>query len=287
MTRTIILFLAIVIAITIPLIVFYIWFPASLGRFTGLVENIIAGIIFGVLITIALDLILRNRQQKSIDKIARVGASEVSAQVNRLTALFAGMVKAASDGFVPNDFTSLFGIESAKLIALHLGLDKNAPVTPRMTWKQYIGNESERIKTELHNILVRYQMYFPSELLTAIAGIYNNQLVNIMRQLPNVTQANRELGIEYPVLNIPIDSLQPLLGNIARCVEVVRSQASRLSAFTQVGFPFDTFRDDVSPKFGDSRYVGKPGPPILIGRRIPPPEQMIQVDGAGWIQELY
>jgi hypothetical protein len=79
MTKIIKWFVVIIVIIAISLIIFYIWFPANLGRFIGLVENAIAGIIFGVLITIALDLILRNRQQKSINKVVRVGVSETSA----------------------------------------------------------------------------------------------------------------------------------------------------------------------------------------------------------------
>jgi hypothetical protein len=257
-----------------------------LGLFKDLVGNIIAGIIGGVLITIALDLILRNRQQKSIDKVARIGVSEISVQVNRLMALLASMVKAASDGFVPNNFVSLFGRESAELISLHLGLDKKALVIPSMAWKQYIAIESDIIWAKLRDISVRYQMYLPDDLLIALAVMHNSQLLGIMRQLPSMTQPDTESGIEYPVLNIPIDILESLLGDIAHCVETVNIQALRLKALKQIDFPSETFRNDMSPKFGDSRYIGKPGPPMLIRSTLPLPEQMEQVDNAIWIQEV-
>jgi hypothetical protein len=286
MTKTIIIFGIVVIVITIPLVVFYVQFPDSLGLFKDLVGNIIAGIVGGVLITTALDLIIRNRQQKSIDKVARIGVSEITAQVNRLAALFANMVKAASDGFIPEDFTSLFGIESAKLISLHLGLDSKVHVSPVMTWKEYIAGESDTIWRELRDISNRYQMYLSDNLLSALAEIHNNQLLKIMRRLPNMTQPLKEEGIEYPVLNIQIDTIKLLLSDIARDVETIRCQALRLKALTQVTFPDEAFRDDVGPKLGDSRYVGKPGPPMLIRSTLPLPEQMEQVDNAIWIQKV-
>jgi hypothetical protein len=196
------------------------------------------------------------------------------------------MVKASSDGFIPSDFTSLFGAKSAELISLNLGLDMKAPVVPNSTWREHIPREINIILAELHDISHRYQMYFESDLLTALAEICNSPLITAMRTLPSVKALDVKPRIQYPVLNIiPIETLESLLQALTPCIETVRLYASRLNTRIQVNIPTEIFRDDVAPMLGDSRYVGKPGPPMIFGDRFPPKEQMEQVDGAGWIQE--
>lgn len=283
MTKIIWLFGAFLLIVTAPLIYVYVRYPSNLGRFTGLVENIIAGIFVGVLITFALDLILRSTQQKSVDRVARIGASEAVVQINHLTTLFASMVKAASDGFIPGDFASLFGPQAANLISINLGLDKNAPVLSAITWRQHISGECEKIGTDLRDISNRYQAYFSGDLITAIAGIHNSQLLNILISMNTAPIID---GIQYPVYNIqPTAALESLLDELAGYINTARSQALRLKSSIQVGYPAEIFRDDVSPKLGESRYVEEPGPPTLIGPRLPSPEQMGPVDGASWFQE--
>ncbi len=139
-TKIFIIFGIFVVIITFPLIILYIWFPELLGRYTGLVENIIVGLIGAIVVATALDFTLRRRQEKALEKVARVGLSQASQIINRMMSLFAGMVKASSDGFVPSKIEELFGDKASELISLHLALRENAPTSPKETTAITLGN---------------------------------------------------------------------------------------------------------------------------------------------------
>lgn len=260
-----------VVLITIPLIVFYVWFPQTLGRYTGLVENAIVGLVGAFVVTIALDFTLRRRQEIAMEKVARVSLAQASQVINRLMTLFAEMVKASSDGFMPSTIEELFGKKSSELICLHLALGQNAPTQPKIPWNQYIAREAKITKDGLSSILERYQAFISENVLAAIGTLQNNHLLNIFELLPSAIQNDEQQGIKIPVLNIQLDCLEPIMDEIVSSIKIVQREAKRLNTNPVINFPNTTFRTDIKigPKFGDSRFEGQPGPGIYIGPEPP------------------
>lgn len=251
--------------IVIPLVIIYIWFPLTLGRYIGLVENIIAGVIGGLIITLLIDFTIRRREKNALEKVARVGLSEASHQVNRMMGLFAAMVKASSTGFIPKSMDELFDAEAADLISLHLDLYKPAPVTPQILWPQYMSNETRYVLSKLSEVQNHYQSFFPENVTAEIAELRNNRLLLILQNVSGMVEVDIRENIKCPVLNIiPPDALRQSMKDILNCVKTLQQDANRLKTTTAPHFPHFTFREDVLPKLGDSRYEGLPGPPIVI-----------------------
>ncbi len=141
--------------------------PTSIWKIFGLVENSIASLVGAFIVALALDYTLRRRQEKAIEMVASVGLSEISTCVNRLIALFGGMVKVSSSTFPPSTIKDLYGPEAAELISLHLDLAKPAPVTSKTPWVNYIKEEIKRINDSLVSINNRYQAYLPEDTIIA------------------------------------------------------------------------------------------------------------------------
>jgi hypothetical protein len=265
-TKIIIAFVVSIVILTVPLLVTYIWFPSVLGRYIGLVENVIAGVIGGLIITLLLDFTIRLRDERALDKVARVGLSEASRQTNRLMGLFAAMVKASSSGFLPSSIDDLFGSESAELISLHLDLYKPGPVMPQTSWPVYIENEIQYIMSRLSEIQNRYQAFFSGSSLAAIAELRINPLFIVLQHSSETIQDDKQMQIHRPVLNIPPDTMKQLMKDILTSIKTLQRDSYRLKTEDVPHFPHFEFQDNVLPKLGDARYEGPPGPPTFIGR---------------------
>lgn len=268
-TKIFVIFGICVAVLTIPLIVMYIWFPLVLGRHISLVENIIVGAIGTYVVALALDFTLRRRQEKAVEKVARVALSEASQSINRMMSLFSSMIKASSDGFVPSTIEDLFGAKSIDLISLHLALSSRAPVTSNITWLDYIGREARLLVDGLTDIQDRYQAFLPESVLATIGTLRNNSLFSVFIQLPNVVTSDAQHNIQRPVLNIQIENLKPLMDEIVISVKTIQQSAVKINAKIVPRLPSPTFRDDVSPKIGEARFDGQPGPGIFIGEQPP------------------
>ncbi|MDO8717162.1 MAG: hypothetical protein Q7J73_10220 [Dehalococcoidales bacterium] len=266
-TKIIVVFAVGTIVLIIPLVAIYIWYPTLLGRYTGLAENVIAGVIGGLLISLFLDYTLRRRQEIALEKVARVGLSEASQMVNRIIDLFAQMVKASSTDFVPTSLGDLFNHQAAVQISSHLALDKGAPVMPSMLWRDYIIHEIGVIINTLTQVQERYQAYFREQTLIAIAELRNNPLLTALQHI-QMSQLDAQMNIQRPVLNIPLDTITLFMSSILNSVQKIRQDAEKIKTTVVPRFPQRTL-DDVLPKFGDARFDGTPGPNLFIGKSLP------------------
>lgn len=203
-TKVFIIFGVFVIIVTFPLIVMDIWFHTMLGRYVGLVENIIAGMIGAFIVALALDFSLRTRQEKAAEKVAKIGLSQASQVINRMLSLLAGMIKVSSNGFIPSTIEELFGAEAQELISLHLALGKRALTTSNILWQDYIAGEVEIVEDGLTSVHERYQAFLNENALVAIGILQASSLLDIFRILPAAVRSSIELGVQKPVLNMPL-----------------------------------------------------------------------------------
>jgi len=268
-TKIFIIFGICVAVLTIPLIVMYIWFPLVLGRHISLVENIIVGTIGTYVVALALDFTLRRRQEKAVEKVARVALAETSQNINGMMSLFASMIKASSDGFVPSTIEDLFGAKAMDLISLHLSLSSRAPVTSNITWLEHIGERTQHLVDELTDIHNRYQAFLPESVLATIGTLRNNNLFSVFIKVPNMVTSDIQHKIQRPVLNIQIEDLKLLMDEIIISVKTIQQSAVKINAKFVPRFPSMTFRDDVKPKIGEARFDGQPGPAIFIREQLP------------------
>lgn len=266
-TKVFFIFGAIVFIVTFPLIVLYIWFPVLLGRYNNLVENIIVGMIGTFIVALAVDFTLRRRQEKAAEKVARVGLSQASQGINRILELFAYMIKASSDGFIPQTIDELFGNQAAELISLHLGLSSHYPTTSGKTWQEYIAKVARQLQDRLSSVLERYQAFLPGSASAAIGTLQNSSLLSFFEIFPEASRIGRKRGIKYPVFNINQESLKPLMVEIMNSIKTVEKEVKKLNTNVKPRFPKLVFRDDINvgPKFGEARYEGEPGPMADIG----------------------
>ena len=263
--KILVIFGIVAAVVTVPLIVVYFYFPSMLGRFTGIVENAIVGILGGALVTVVLALTLNHIQRKATEKVTRVVLSEISVVVNGLISLFGSMVKASSDGFMPSTVDDLFGDEAAELISFHLHLDGHAPDTSNMVWIDYIALESETFITALSLLRSRYIAFLSEDLFAALTALKNNDLMNMLAHCRNLHKWDVKSHIRRPVLNIPLDQLRPRMEKILIGVKTVEKEAVKFNAQMVPQIFQSEFRDDVEPKIGSARYEGEPGPGASIG----------------------
>lgn len=259
----------IVFLICAPLLTIHIVAPHLLGRYIGLVESSIASLVGAFIVALALDYSLRRRQEKAIEMVASVGLSEISMCVNRLIALFGGMVKASSSTFSPSTIKDLYGPEAAELISLHLDLAKPAPVSSKTPWVNYIKEEIERINDSLANINNRYQAYLPEDTIIAIVTLQNN---TVLKVISGFSIYDPELDIKYPVFNIEPEKLNFYLAEIKTSINIIQQSATRLKSKKIVKFPDFTFKSDVQPFKGSARYDGEAGPMTYIDF-LPPAQE--------------
>ena len=265
-TKIFIIFGIFVFILTVPLLIIYIWFPIVLGRYASLVENVIVGTIGAYVVAFALDFILRLRQEKAVEQVARVGLTEVSTKFNRLIALFGSIFKAASDGFIPSTIDELFDAKAADLLSLHLDMNGRAPVTSGITWQEHITRESCLILNELTSVQDRYQAFLPGNSLVAIGKLRNNTLLIVFNQLSHGANLDKQENIQRPVINfIPLEKLTFLMNEILSCVKTIQQASIKLKTPTTPQFPSFDFRSDVEPKVGSARFEGNPGVPFIIG----------------------
>ena len=251
----------IVILICAPLLSIYIVAPHLFGRYIGLVENSIASLVGAFIVALALDYTIRRRQEKAIERVACIGLSEISTCINRLIALFGGMVKASSSTFSPSNIKDLYGTEAAELISLHLDLAKPAPVSSKTPWVNYIKEEIKRVNDSLVNINTYYQAYLPEDTIIAIGTLQNN---TVLKVFSSFSIYDSELDIKYPVFNIEPEKLNFYLAQIENSINIIQQSATKLKSKKIVKFPDFTFKSDVEPFPGSARYDGEAGPMTYI-----------------------
>lgn len=273
-TKIRIIFVGFLLLATVILFVLLITERAGFGRYSSLAENLIAELVGAVLIFGVIELALYVRENNSRTRVAKIGLSELSIRMNRLADLFGQIVKASSNDFSPNTFEQLFGDTTAELVSRRLDLAGPAPTMPHDTWRNYLAQEAEGMTDNLYSIQQLYQAYFSERTLECLADLRNNVLLNVFKALPQSEALDRQMGIQRPVLNIPLDNLQPFLSRIGRTITTVERDALRHRSQVSVRFPSHIFtRNDISPQRGSARFEGQPGPPFLIGRG-PPPERL-------------
>lgn len=263
-TKVFVLFGLFVGIVTITLIIILVGFPSTLGRYTGVVENVVVDLPSAYIIAIVLDFTFRRRQEKAAETISRVGLSEVSSIINGVLGLFGSMVKASSEGFIPSTIEELFGKESAELISLHLSLDGNAPVAPAVPWHKYLAREARGAFDDLTSIQERYQAFLSTETLAAIVKLRNSPLLHLFVDLPLVIKYGAKRNIQRPVLNIPLDNLWPIMQELFTAIVTIQLKAKIIHSDILPSFPSSIFRDNVKPRIGDARFTGTPGPQISI-----------------------
>ncbi len=266
-TKVFVIFGVIVFALACLLWVLEISFPSMLGRYIGLVENFVVTMVGAYVVAIVLDFTLQRSQEKAREKVAKVGISEASQVINRMMSLFTMMVKASSNGFIPSTIKELFGIEAAGLISLHLNLDKPAPVTSSIPWRNYITMEARYVLDRLSFVHTHYLAFLHEDALVALAQLRNNPLLQVLSEALHTTAVGQD--ISHPVLNIPLESLTPLMSEMLVSVEKIQQEAERLNTAIVPNLSRFALRDNVKPKIGDSRFEGQPGPRIFIGKEPP------------------
>ena len=264
-TKIFIIFGVCVVVVTAPLIIMYFRFPEALGRYTGLAENVIVGLIGAYIVALSLDFTLRRRQEKATEKVAIVGLTEASRRINRMIALFGSLFKASSDGFIPSSMEELFDAKAADLLSLHLAINGRAPVIPNITWQEHITRESSLILNELAGIQDRYQAFLPENVLVALSKLRNNTLLNAFSQLSYGAALDRQENISRPVINfVPLAKLTVLMNEVLLCVKTIQQESIKLKASAVPQFPSFDFQNDVEPKVGSARFEGKPGVSFFI-----------------------
>ncbi len=218
-----------------------------------------------ILISFLLDFTLRHRQEMQLNKVAAIGLSEASVQVNRLIDLIASMIKASSDGWIPKTIDNLFNDEASELLSFHLDLGKPAPVIPIAQWRWHLSTQTELIINELTHIQGLYQAYFPNSTLTSIVSLRTSPLLSLYQNIFFASQADEQLNILRPVIDISLDALQPLMTNILTSIKQIQHDSEKLNSRIKPNFPSRIFDDDVKPNLGDARYDGPPGPLTFIG----------------------
>lgn len=230
-TKVFIIFGICVLVVIIPLTVLYVWFPSIIGRYNDIIENIIVGLPGAYVVALALDFTLRRRQERALAKVARVGLTETSRTINHILSFFASMIKASSTEFKPSTIDDLFSIKAAELISLHLALDRPAPVTSKINWKDYISSEASYIIDKITSIQNRYQAFFPYYVLTAVGILQDNTLLAFFKNFSHVDRVDTRLKFKRPVLNItPQETLNSLLKEILICIKTIQKAAIKLEA---------------------------------------------------------
>lgn len=270
-TKVRIVFVGLLLLATIILSILLITERGVFDKYDSLVENFIAELVGAVLIFGVIELVLYIRENNSRTRVAKIGLSELSICMNRLADVFGQIVKASSNDFSPNTFEQLFGDTTAELVSRRLDLAGPAPTMPRDTWRNYLAQEAGCMTDNLYSIQQLYQAYFSERTLECLADLRNNVLLNVFKALPQGEALDRQMGIQRPILNIPLDNLQPLLSRIGRTIMTVERDALRYRSQVSVRFPSHIFtRNDISPQRGSARFEGQPGPPFLIGAGPPP-----------------
>lgn len=255
-----------VAVITTPLIIFYRWFPLILGRYEGLVENIIVGVIGAYVVALSLDFTLRRRQEKASEKVAMVALTELSQTINNMLTLFGSIFKASTDGFIPSTIDGLFDAKAAKLLSLNLSIDSRAPVASETIWQIHITRESHSILEHLNGIQNRYQAFLPENVLVSLSKLRSNPIINIFSQLSNGITLDKKEGILRPVINFtPLETLNYQMGEILSSVKTIEQASIKLGASITPHFPDTIFRNDFAPKIGSARFEGEPGVSFIIG----------------------
>lgn len=256
---------------TCVLVSVYLFARGWLGNYVSLVENAIVQMAGTVIVVLAVDLVVRLRENAARARVARVGISELAICTNRLVDLFASLIKASSMDWIPQTFEDLFGDTAAELISHRLELARPAPVFPKTTWRDYLARQATLIKDTLDSVQQRYQAFLPEDALERMAVLRGNALLEVLTHLPNVDVLDRMSDIKRPVLNIRLEDLRTPLSEIYSTVKIVEGNAIKYKSRIKMRFPAYIFsRDDIQPKRGDSRFEGEPGLYMIIGPSPPP-----------------
>jgi len=264
-TKIFIIFGVCVLIIIAPLMILYFGFPETLGRFSGLVENTIAGLIGALLVAILLDFTIRRRQEKANEKVARVGLSEVAVSIDRILILFGNIYKASSDEYLPSSLEELFDDKATNLLSLHLAIKEQDPTIFNTTWQAYLSRESEKILNELTETQSRYQIFLSETCLIVLSKLRANGLLRFFVTQNKTADFDQQKGVYRPVFNfVPTNNVSIFLKEILSCINTIQKETRKLNAPTILQIPSFIFRNDVAPIVGSARFEGTPGVECLL-----------------------
>lgn len=245
--------------------ILYFGFPETLGRFSGLVENTIAGLIGALLVAILLDFTIRRRQEKANEKVARVGLSEVAVSIDRILILFGNIYKASSDEYLPSSLEELFDDKATNLLSLHLAIKEQDPTIFNTTWQAYLSRESEKILNELTETQSRYQIFLSETCLIVLSKLRANGLLRFFVTQNKTADFDQQKGVYRPVFNfVPTNNVSIFLKEILSCINTIQKETRKLNAPTILQIPSFIFRNDVAPIVGSARFEGTPGVECLL-----------------------
>jgi hypothetical protein len=230
-------------------------FHGSAWWIDSLAPNLCAGFL-GSLITVSLvDRAVANRDRK----IGRIAAAEAKRPIQQWLHEFATMLKVSQPTSPippPATLSELFSLEQLSNLDW-LDIDSASP-NPNVPWCQHVFMVIPPIREKLTQILAKYSASLSVEFIEAVEDLCNDDFVQILLDLNEMSAAQRQFGSLAPGLNGTAAVGAVFASKLLRLVAVFETVSNE-----QIPLPWSYTRDDVAPMFGSAR-LSSLRPPLLI-----------------------
>ena len=105
-----------------------------------------------------------------------------------------------TDSWLPETSEDFFSKKVANIISYELNIETEAPIFPKMTWREYIGNRSKSYREVLRNILDSHSSQLDKKLIKTIKTIERAPLLSIAEQRIQIYQFDMVENIHRPPL---------------------------------------------------------------------------------------
>ena len=105
-----------------------------------------------------------------------------------------------TDGWLPENAKEFFSKKVSNIVSYELNIETEAPVYPKMTWREYIGNKSKSYREVLRNILDSHSSHLDKKLIKTIKAVEQAPLLSIAEQRIQVYQFDMAKDIHRPPL---------------------------------------------------------------------------------------
>ncbi|MCX5781848.1 MAG: hypothetical protein NT145_03975 [Elusimicrobia bacterium] len=231
------------------------------GIFNLIIQNIISGTIGAIIFVNIVNRVFQIEEERRILKTQKVVIGMLIKAINEFLFFTAQQIKAASDRWLPRNIDEMYSDESLLVIGQHLDISKDAPITLKESWRDYISRKAADFLEAIDSALKFHSFYLSDELISALDRVHSSPIIYLYKIIPNL----HLIDLQWKTARAPKIGLMPHnygifwkdIRSLIKIVETEQNKITRKENFQsgfEIKFPGNILNPmNLTPRLGKDR----------------------------------
>ena len=249
----------ILIVVTVGCFATFALLPVSVERWPDVMLNLATEMI-GILVTVVfIDSVIRRREERQRRRFRTIALQQLRFPLIQHFLLLFELYKASVERKPDREISGVADLFNADYFTQisYLDFEKPYPVTPPMSWAQWVSAETSRFKNDLERVVDKYAIYLDPDTLDVAERVIGSHFIRQAGFFPTIIGMWKRQGSEIPanLLGGMSVTMREHTTAFYGLVEVYNAEAPD---DRKVAFGEHMWSNNASPLIGSGRVADNP-----------------------------